>query len=258
MMTGLLQPDEPAPVALINPHGASRMLLLCDHAGNRVPRAMQGLGITADELARHIGWDIGAEAVTRTLAQLLDATAILQLYSRLVIDCNRRPGHPTSVATVSDGTTLPGNAGAPAPWLAERVEEVFAPYHEAIAREINGRLAAGRPPCVIAVHSFTPVMAGAARIWHAGVLHNRDPRLARAVAELLRQEGFEVGDNEPYALSDESDYTIPVHAEQRALLHLELEIRQDLIASAEGQADWARLLARMLPAAMATVALAKA
>jgi predicted N-formylglutamate amidohydrolase len=135
---------------------------------------------------------------------------------------------------------------------------VFAPYHEAIAREINGRLAAGRPPCVIAVHSFTPVMAGAARIWHAGVLHNRDPRLARAVAELLRQEGFEVGDNEPYALSDESDYTIPVHAEQRALLHLELEIRQDLIASAEGQADWARLLARMLPAAMATVALAKA
>jgi predicted N-formylglutamate amidohydrolase len=101
-------------------------------------------------------------------------------------------------------------------------------------------------------------MAGAARIWHAGVLHNRDPRLARAVAELLRQEGFEVGDNEPYALSDESDYTIPVHAEQRALLHLELEIRQDLIASAEGQADWARLLARMLPAAMATVALAKA
>jgi predicted N-formylglutamate amidohydrolase len=253
----LLHPDEPAPVALLNPHGGADILLVCDHAGQRVPRALNGLGISPAALDRHIGWDIGAGGVTRALAASLDASAILQLYSRLVIDCNRRPGHPTSVAAISDGTLIPANAGIPpgpsAPWHAEREAEIFAPYHDAIARHLDRQLAAGRRPAIIAVHSFTPAMDGIARPWQAGVLHNHDPRLALATASLLRREGLTVGDNEPYALSDDSDYTIPVHAEQRGLLNLELEIRQDLIAEPAQQAEWAALLARIIPAALAGI-----
>ncbi len=253
-MSRLLQPDEPAPVALINPHGGSNILLVCDHAGQLVPRALDGLGIPQAELDRHIGWDIGAGGVTRHMAAALDATAILQLYSRLVIDCNRRPGHATSVAPVSDGTIVPGNQGAAPKLLAARIDEIFSPYHEAIAGEIDRRLALGAAPAIVAVHSFTPIMAGAARIWQAGVLHNHDSRLALAVAGLLRQHGLEVGDNEPYALSDDSDYTIPVHAERRGLLNLELEIRQDLIATEAGQAEWGGLVARVLRQALLAIA----
>jgi predicted N-formylglutamate amidohydrolase len=252
-MTRLLQPADPAPVEWVNPDGAAALLLVCDHAGQAIPRALAGLGISQTELDRHIGWDIGAGAVTRALAAALDATAILQVYSRLVIDCNRRPGHATSVPPVSDGTIIAGNGGAPPAWLAAREAEIFASYHDAIAAEVTRRLARGRPPAVVAVHSFTPVMAGAARVWQAGVLHNHDPRLALAVAGLLRQDGLIVGDNEPYALSDDSDYTIPVHAERQGLLNLELEIRQDLIATATGQAEWAARLARVLPQALAVL-----
>ena len=249
MPPSLLQPDEPAPVVLLRPDGAADILLVCDHAGQRVPRALASLGISRFELDRHIGWDIGADGVTRALSAALDAPAILQLYSRLVIDCNRRPGHPTSIAPVSDGTAIPGNAGSPPAWHGEREREIFAPYHDAIRRHLDRRIEAGQRPVVIAMHSFTPVMAGAARIWQAGVLFNRDPRMALALAALLRDEGLIVGENEPYALSDDSDYTIPVHAEARGLPTVELEIRQDLIADASGQRRWAALLARLLPAA---------
>ena len=249
-MDRLLHDDEPAAVTIIQPQATSQILLACDHAGNLVPRALANLGVSDTELARHIGWDIGASGLTCELAALLDATAIQQTYSRLVIDCNRRPGHPTSVAPVSDGTAIPGNQGAPPPWLAARIDEIFNPYHAAIATQIDARIALGHPPIVIAVHSFTPVMAGKARIWQAGVLHNHDARLALALLALLRAEGLTVGDNEPYALSDDSDYTIPVHAERRGLLNLELEIRQDLIATQQGQKNWAALLARLLPKAL--------
>jgi predicted N-formylglutamate amidohydrolase len=254
-MTTLLSSADPNPVALVNPDGAAPFLLVCDHAGQHIPVALAGLGITQAELDRHIGWDIGAAGVTTGLAALLGAPAILQNYSRLVIDCNRRPGHATSIAPVSDGTTVPGNAGTPPAWHTEREAEIFAPYHRAIADHIDRALAAGAGPAVIAVHSFTPRMAGQDRIWQAGVLHHHDPRLALAVATLLRAEGLVVGDNEPYALSDDSDYTIPVHAEARGLANLELEIRQDLIATAEGQVAWAGLLGRVLPLAMRDIGL---
>jgi predicted N-formylglutamate amidohydrolase len=253
MLERLLHSDEPVAVTIVNPHAARPILIACDHAGNLVPRALAQLGITDADLARHIGWDIGAAGVTKSLAAALDATAILQTYSRLVIDCNRRPGHPTSVIPISDGTPIAGNEGTPPPFLPARIDEIFNPYHAAIAAEIDARLARGAPPVVVAVHSFTPIMAGAARIWQAGVLYNRDARMALALAGLLRAEGLIVGENEPYALSDDSDYTIPVHAERRGLANLELEIRQDLIAAPEGQQAWAALLARLLPKALASL-----
>ena len=247
----LLGASDPAPVTIANPQGASPFLLVCDHAGRHVPKNLGDLGVAAADWDRHIAWDIGAAGVCDHLAPALDAMCIAQAYSRLVIDCNRQPGHPTSIAPASDGTSIPGNQGLGEAAILARVKEIFQPYHDAIAAELDRRGAAGLTTAVVAMHSFTPVFGGKSRVWQAGVLHNRDPRLSRALAALLEQEGYIVGDNEPYRLSDDSDYTIPVHAERRGLPYVELEIRQDLIADPAGQAAWAKLLADCLPRALA-------
>jgi predicted N-formylglutamate amidohydrolase len=247
----LLLPDDPSPVRHINPRGGSAFLLVCDHAGRRVPSRLGDLGVAAADWDRHIAWDIGAAGVCDILARLLDAVCIQQVFSRLVIDCNRQPGHPTSIAPLSDGTAIPGNLGLDAADKLAREREIFLPYQTAIASELDRRAASGQPTVLISMHSFTPVFGGQRRPWHVGVLYNRDPRLARALAPHFARDGFFVGDNEPYHLSDSSDYTVPVHAERRLLPHVELEIRQDLIADAVGQARWANSLAEYLPLALA-------
>jgi predicted N-formylglutamate amidohydrolase len=249
----VLQQGDPAPVTTIHPGGRSPILLLGDHAGRAVPASLGDLGVSAADWDRHIAWDIGIAGVCTALAPRLDAVCLSQAYSRLVIDCNRRPGHPTSIPPVSDGTRIAGNLSLSAADQAARVVQIFAPYHGAIAAELDRRAQQGRPVAVVAMHSFTPALAGVARPWHAGVLYNRDPRWSLAMAALLTAEGFLVGDNEPYRLSDESDYTIPVHAEARGLPYLELEIRQDLIAGAAGQAEWAARLARLLPQSLGDI-----
>jgi len=249
----LLQPGDPPPVAIANPQGSSAFLLVCDHAGRAVPRRLGDLGVRPAEWDRHIAWDIGAAGVCAALWPLLDAVCITQAYSRLVIDCNRRPGHPTSITPESDGTAVAGNLGLSEAGRAARVAEIFTPYHAAIAAELDRRADMGLPAVVIAMHSFTPVFGGRARPWEAGVLFNRSPALSLALAAALRAEGFEVGENEPYRLSDESDYTVPVHAEARLLPYVELEVRQDLIADLAGQMAWAERLGRLLPAALAAI-----
>ena len=244
--TPLLAPGDPPAFTVLHPDGRSPWLLIADHAGQAVPAALGRLGLPQAELDRHIGWDIGIAGVTARLADRLDACAILQTYSRLVIDCNRPLEAPGSIATVSDGTAIPGNAGLDDAQRAQRVDAIFAPYHARIADELDRRAAQARPAILVAMHSFTPEMNGSARPWHAGVLYQRDARLAHALLALLRAEGdLEVGDNEPYSVSDATDYAIPVHGERRGLVHVELEIRQDLIADADGQAAWADRLARL-------------
>ena len=174
-----------------------------------------------------------------------------RVYSGLVIDSNRAPGHPTSIVEQSDGTVVPANTGLSAAQRAQRENTILHPYHARITQELDQRLQARRPTVVVALHSFTPQMKGVARPWHVGLLHNHDDRLARILIDLLRQEGLCVGDNEPYALTDTSDYTIPKHGEQRGLPHVEIEIRQDLITQPAGQQEWADRLARLLPLAWA-------
>ncbi len=242
----LLLPGDPAPVAERRPGGASPFLLIADHAGQAVPARLGRLGLPQSELDRHIGWDIGIAGTTERLSALLDAHAVLQAYSRLVIDCNRPLHAPGSIATASDGTGIPGNAGLDDAGRRQRVEAIFAPYHARIAAALDARLREGRPTILVAMHSFTPAMNGSARPWHAGVLYQRDARFAHALLEALRAEGdLVVGDNAPYSVSDATDYAIPVHAEARGLPHVELEIRQDLIADAAGQQAWAERLARL-------------
>ena len=249
---GLLTQDDPPPVHLLRADGRSDLLLVIDHAGRAVPSALGRLGLPDLEFERHIAWDIGALGVGQHLSELLDATAIAQAYSRLVIDCNRTPGHPTSIARHSDGTGVPANAGLDQPARDARCAEIFTPYHDAIAAAIDARLAAARGTVLVAIHSFTPVLGARPRPWHVGLLHNHDPRLARALLDLLEREGdLVVGDNEPYSLSDLDDYTVPVHGERRGLLNVEIEIRQDLVATPDGERAWAARLARLLPLAVA-------
>ena len=246
----LLAAGDPAPVTVRNENGSSPLLIVADHAGKLIPRALGDLGVSEAERARHIGWDIGIAGVVRLLADALDATLVQQNYSRLVIDCNRTPGTETSMPTVSELTPVPGNVGLSEEDKAARVRDVFRPYHDAIEAELDRRRNAGRATALIAMHSFTPSFKGVARPWHAGVLYNRDPRFAHLLMALLKREGgLVVGDNEPYSVTDHTDYTIPVHGERRKLHHVAVEIRQDLIAHEKGQQDWAALLTRLLPQA---------
>ena len=246
----LLAADEPAPVSVYNADGTSPLLLVADHAGNMIPRALGSLGVAAAERERHIAWDIGIAGAGRMLADALDATLIRQNYSRLVIDCNRPPAAPTSIPDISELTPIPGNVGLTDIQRDTRAREIFWPYHERIERELEGRRQAGRATALIALHSFTPVFRGVARAWHVALLYNRDARLAHCLLALLRKEpDLVVGDNQPYFVSDATDYTIPVHGERRGLPHALIEIRQDLIADESGQRKWAGILARLLPQA---------
>ena len=247
----LLGEGDPAPVRVLRPTGRSEFFLTADHAGRAIPRRLGNLGLPESELERHIAWDIGIAGVTEKLAQALDATAVLQVYSRLVIDCNRQPGWASSIPAISELTAIPGNEAIPPAEREARRREIFLPYHERIAELLDRRRRpAGRRTVLIAMHSFTPVFKGEPRNIEIGILYNRDARLADILLDLLRAEGdLAVGDNAPYAITEASDYTVPVHGEGRGLPHVEIEIRQDLIADAAGQAAWAARLARLLPIA---------
>jgi len=245
----LIARDEPAPAVVEQANGTSPMLLIADHAGNLVPRALQQLGLPQSELDRHIGIDIGILGVCRELSGILGATLIHQRYSRLVIDCNRHPQYDSAFASVSDQTLVPGNEGLTVADAARRITEIFMPYHAAVSRELDRRENAKRPTALIAMHSFTPhhKVLKAARPWPVAVLFNRDTRIADGLIRGLRDEaGLNVGVNEPYKVDDESDYAVPVHGEQRGIPVVEIEIRQDMITTDEDQKKWAALLAPLL------------
>ncbi|MBD9535374.1 N-formylglutamate amidohydrolase [Stenotrophomonas sp. STM01] len=245
----LLDAGDPAIFTVHHPHGRSPFVLLADHAGQQVPAALHDLGLPQTELDRHIGWDIGIAGTTRALAKRLDAWAIDQTYSRLLIDCNRPLASPTLIPEVSDGTLIPGNAGLSAAQRQQRIDAIHAPYHARISAELDRRREAGIPTVLVMMHSFTPAMNGFQRPWHAGVLYHQDTRFAHALLQALRAEGdLVVGDNEPYSVNRNSDYAVPVHGEGRGLVHVELEIRQDLIADAAGQQAWAERLERIFRA----------
>jgi predicted N-formylglutamate amidohydrolase len=239
----LLGPDELPPVLEQNADGASPFLLACDHYGRLLPRALGDLGLSEEELTRHIAWDIGIAGVAEQVAQALDAHLIAQRYSRLVIDCNRPPSVPNSIPGISERTTIPGNEDLTPEAKALRRRAIFDPYHDSISAVIDARRRAGRPTVLVALHSFTPVYAGIARPWHVGTLYHRDRVLPPLLLAALRAESnLVVGDNQPYAVSDITDYTIPVHGEAGRVINSGIEIRQDLIAGPDGQQQWAERL----------------
>jgi len=227
------------------------LVILCDHAGNALPEAYGTLGLPETQLKRHIAYDIGAAEVTRRLSHALGAPAVLTRYSRLLIDPNRGIDDPTLIMRLSDGAIVPGNRHVDAAERQRRIERYYRPYHAAIEQVIEAGLAAGVPPAILSIHSFTESWKGVARPWHVSVLWDRDPRLARPLLDLLYAENdLIVGENEPYTGQYEGD-TLWQHGTERGLAHAIVEIRQDLIRDEAGQEVWATRLARVLRALLA-------
>ena len=244
----ILQPDEPPPLETRNEGGGSDFVLICEHAGRLIPRALGTLGLGEEDLVRHIAWDIGARAVAVALSNMLDAPLFMQRYTRLVCDCNRRPDVPSFAPETSEATRIPGNVGLNDIERTARAEAIFWPFHNAIGAFLDRRRDEHRRTFIASIHTFTPVFLGVKRPWEIGVLYNRDRALAPAVAKWLQENtDYNVGINEPYSVGDETDYAIPVHGEKRGLPCVEFEIRNDLITK-ETAEEWASLLARALTA----------
>ncbi len=244
----LLDDDEPEPFELINPEGASPLFLVCDHASNFVPRALQGLGLDPAYLSLHIAYDIGAAAVTRRLAASLDAPAVLSHFSRLVVDPNRPLDDATSIPAVSDAIPVPGNRGLSVGAREARIATFFRPYHRAIETTLQRRLGRGALPIFVSVHSFTPMLEGARRPWDIGVLWDHGNRVARPLIEALGRRGLTVGDNEPYSGTIAFGFTTRHHAAPLGLPQVLLELRQDLIDTDAGAEAWADILKEELSA----------
>ena len=249
----MLEPGEPGPAIVREGRAGCPFVLVADHAGRAIPRALGDLGVSAGDMERHIAWDIGVADLAEALAERLGAPLVRQPYSRLVIDCNRDPARADAVPEVSDGCAIPDNRGLSAADRAARVAAIHAPYHAAIAEQLAKADAPGRPATLVALHSFTPEMNALARPWHAGVLYGGgDERFARAVLSALRDAlDAPVGDNQPYAMIG-TDYTVPHHCFASGRAYAELEIRQDLFQTPGAASRWAGLLAGVLAKAMET------
>jgi predicted N-formylglutamate amidohydrolase len=258
--------QDPPSFRVLNPQGRAPAVLICDHASRRVPAALANLGLPDDELLRHIGWDPGTAAITERLAETLDAPAVLSGVSRLVIDCNRRPDDPTLICEVSDGTVVPGNRNLDAAERERRLNRYFHPYHAAVADTLEAAGLRVAEPALLSIHSFTPRLRakGEDRPWHIGVVWDRDGRLALPLLQALRDEGdLLVGDNLPYSGRDHGGFSIFEHGQDRGRPHVMIEVRQDLVSTEAGIAEWAARLDRCfrrmlreagLPGAAATAA----
>ena len=242
----LIGPGDPPPFTIINPQGEGRVLLVCDHASNAIPGSLDNLGVDAAALQRHIAWDIGARKLTEHLSVHLDAPAILAGYSRLVVDLNRSLEDESVMPPISDETPIAGNQNMSEAHRQQRIHDFFLPYRRAIDSMLNGFRGRGVTPAFIAIHSFTPQMAGggASRPWQVGVLWDKDPRIPLPLITNLRAraENFMIGDNEPYSGKHPADYTIDHHAEAAGLPHVSIEVRQDLIDTEDGAERWASIL----------------
>jgi predicted N-formylglutamate amidohydrolase len=230
------------PYRRINETGPSPIVIICDHASNRVPASYGDLGLPKAAFERHIAWDIGAAAISEILARRLDAPAILSEVSRLLIDCNRNFEDPSLIPAISDGAEVPANRNLLEQDREARWSSYHQPYHQAIADAIDRKLANGQPPILLSVHSMTPALRGIARPWQIAVCWADDQRLSTPMLGALRaRAGIVVGDNEPYLLEPIEDYSIPFHALRRGLKHLQIEFRQDEVADPAGQQCWADL-----------------
>jgi len=246
----LIAPDEP-PAYVTVASGRARdgreVVFVCDHASNRVPTALDRLGLDERHLLDHIAWDIGAASVALKLAEWLGGRGVLGGYSRLVVDLNRNLADGSAFTPLSDGVLVPGNIGLGDAAKAARAATFYWPYHDAVDRMLDEATTDDARPVMIAVHSFTPRLHGIERPWHIGVLWDKDPRLPiRLLAALRRHRDIVAGDNEPYSGRHPADFTIDYHAEPRGIAHVSIEIRQDMIRDEDGQKRWAERLADVL------------
>ena len=235
------------PVTLPGPAPA-RLLLTCEHASCAVPAEYRNLGLSAGQLADHIGWDVGAAALSQELSRQLAAPAVMSAASRLLVDCNRDPADPSLVLAESDGVRVPGNARVTRAERARRVELFHAPYHRAVERTIERELRRGRAPRLLSIHSFTPVMGGVERRLDVGVLFDRHPGLARRLGAEIRRMGWRVRYNEPYSGLAGLIYSARRHGHAGGIDYVELEINNALLRESRSIERMGRDVARALRA----------
>ena len=242
--TTLLSDLDPNPVELVNETSKAPVLFLCEHAGRAIPKMLGTLGLNEKTLMSHRGWDIGAEALARNLANRLNAPLILQRYSRLVIDGNRPPGSPESILEVSDGVEIEVNKKLSLHERIAREKAIFAPMDQAI----NDAFSASQRIAAFSIHSFSPQLGGQSRPWHAGFLTRRSISTAKALIESLKGQrpSLNLAINKPYTVDDENDWFIPSHAEARGLMHCLIEVRNDQISDELGINLWSDLLGTAL------------
>ena len=243
-MGACLLEGEEHPAIVVNGEGRSPYVLICEHASNRVPKSLGTLGLSEADLSRHIAYDIGAEGVARMLSRLIDAPLVLQRYSRLAYDCNRPPESPDAMPEVSEVTAIPGNRNLSAADRLARINEIYRPFHAAVAAVLDVRAAYGTPTMVVSIHSFTPVYKGKARALELGILHDRDVRLSSSMIKNFPKIDARL--NEPYGPKDGVLHTLDLHAAPRGLKHAMIEIRNDLIAQERGQDEWAQRISVVL------------
>ncbi|RCW83028.1 N-formylglutamate amidohydrolase [Phyllobacterium bourgognense] len=236
------------PVRVSNPDGHSQFVILCDHASNHIPASFGTLGLDPDDLQKHIAWDPGALGVSQVMSRELDAALVESCVSRLIVDCNRPLNAPDLVPSLSEVTTIPGNVDLNEVAKSQRIALSHKPYHEAIEKLAHERAGKGLPdPTYVAVHSYTPVYRGVTRPWHIGVIHDDDDRVAAPlIAGLQALSEFNVGINQPYSPADRVYYTLERHASAFGLPAVMIEIRNDLITTAQEQQAWGKMLSRLL------------
>ncbi|UWU25648.1 N-formylglutamate amidohydrolase (plasmid) [Rhizobium sp. CB3060] len=237
--------DGRTPVSVRNEDGSSRIVVVCEHASNYVPRHLHGLGLPPEKLVEHIAWDPGALGVAQQLADMLDAPLVFANVSRLVLDINRHPDHPGSIVKLSEATEIPGNKSLSDAERLLRCDAIYHPFHAALEDVVGKR--SHRSPWVISIHSFTPVYKGVPRPWHVGILHNHDTRLSHHLLDGLSNDpDLVVGDNEPYTPTDGVYHTIERHTLPYGFAGAMIEIRNDLISNKEDEKDWASRFNRIL------------
>lgn len=251
---GILTGEEGDPVALENESARGRVILVCEHASRLLPKSLGTLGLSQEALASHIAWDPGALAVARRMAKSLDATLVFQRFSRLVYDCNRPPESPAAMPEKSEVFDVPGNAGLDQAARDARTEALYLPFRDTLADLVQSRIAGGRAPVIVTMHSFTPVYFGKPREVEIGILHDADTRIADGMLAAAKTAGlYTVRRNEPYGPEDGVTHTLREHGLANGLPNVMIEVRNDLIRDEVGQgvvADYlAGLLSESLPAA---------
>lgn len=229
-----------SPFHIIPATSDTPLFLFGDHASRHIPERYENLGLTGDDLTRHIAWDIGTEAVIRGLCERFKCGAVVAGFSRLLIDPNRSKRMESLIPESSDGTLIPGNQNVDAAMRAERIETLYDPYHAALSQALNGLSS----PLTVSVHSFTPKPdLGEQRSLDLGLLVKHDEGTAQAFKDAIYRLApkLSVGMNEPYSAYD-LNHTIDFHVAPRALPHLAIEIRQDHISHDEGVTRYVKLL----------------
>ncbi len=243
----LIAANEGPPVEIVNPDGAGGIVLICEHAGNLVPRSLKALGVDHDVLESHVAWDPGAAPVARQMAAMLDAPLILQRFSRLVYDCNRPPDAESAMPTRSEIFDIPGNVGLTDAVRQTRTEAIYRPFRTSVAALLDRLVEGGTSPAVVTIHSFTPTFHGKPRAVELGLLHDADHRLADAMLDASADcSDLEIRRNEPYGPEDGVTHTLKVDAIARSLPNVMIEIRNDLVAEPRQQSAMAARLAGLV------------